>query len=409
MFPKPTYKTGGTNLRKSKSSKNDRAMVSGVSSILRKIKDKKNRKEVASDMVRQFNREGVNYNKEKFLKNSRSFQGGGRATRADSIAVLNSQLALNKFYDKEKKAGRIKPTKSSFVFGNTSGDLMNLNNQNLNFYRGNIALRNNLRSGLYDKDYKNFYNFTPQQIAKLEGQGIAMSKLSTGNKAYYRDLITPLQNLAAPFALIDSRIKPQGMIDYQYLKQDYPGGNVQVFDYDPLAITPWDMLNASQKTQRINKYGFSGTTYKNKADYIKKTTASKTPKTTTSTVNTISPKSTATTAKTTSTTIPSASTPSTSVSTTSNTVPTNTPTTLVQTPKQLPGNTPQMQRYNYMSTEDKKRAVQKYGDPSKVPTYVDLNVLRREVKDVKKSGGTISKKSQKAKLSQLYKTFKLRK
>jgi hypothetical protein len=75
MFPKPTYKTGGTNTRKP--SKNDRAMVSGVSSILRKIKDKKNRKEVASDMVNQFNREGVNYNKEKFLKNSRSYQLGG--------------------------------------------------------------------------------------------------------------------------------------------------------------------------------------------------------------------------------------------------------------------------------------------------------------------------------------------
>jgi len=77
MFPKPTYKRGGTNPSKSKPSKNDRAMVSGVSSILRKIKDKKNRKEVAGSMVNQFNREGVNYNKEKFLKNSRSFAAGG--------------------------------------------------------------------------------------------------------------------------------------------------------------------------------------------------------------------------------------------------------------------------------------------------------------------------------------------
>jgi len=72
---KPTYKTGGTTSRKP--SKNDRAMVSGVSSILKKIKDKKNRKEVAGSMVKQFNREGVSYNKEKFLKNSRSFQDGG--------------------------------------------------------------------------------------------------------------------------------------------------------------------------------------------------------------------------------------------------------------------------------------------------------------------------------------------
>ena len=73
---KPTYKTGGTKSRKP--SKNDRAMVSGVSSILRKIKDKKNRKEVAGSMVKQFNREGVVYNKLKFLKNSNSYKSGGQ-------------------------------------------------------------------------------------------------------------------------------------------------------------------------------------------------------------------------------------------------------------------------------------------------------------------------------------------
>ena len=69
--------TIGNMKKTSYKTKNDRAMVSGVSSILRKIKDRKNRKEVAGDMVNQFNREGVNYNKEKFLKNSRSFGTGG--------------------------------------------------------------------------------------------------------------------------------------------------------------------------------------------------------------------------------------------------------------------------------------------------------------------------------------------
>ena len=80
-----------------------------------------------------------------------------------------------------------------------------------------------------------------------------------------------MQNLASPFALIDSRIKPQGEVSYSSTNRDYPGGSVRVFDYDPLAITPWDMLDEKQRTQRIKTYGYSGTPYKNKEDYILKT------------------------------------------------------------------------------------------------------------------------------------------
>ena len=83
------YKKGGKV-------KNDRAMVSGVSSILRKIKDKKNRKEVAGDMVNQFNREGVNYNKEKFLKNSRSLKVGGITTKEQKLSQLYKAFKLKK-------------------------------------------------------------------------------------------------------------------------------------------------------------------------------------------------------------------------------------------------------------------------------------------------------------------------
>lgn len=81
QFGKPDYNIGlkyGYSFKDGGKVNNDKAMVSGVSGILRKIKDKKNRKEVAGDMVKQFNREGVNYNKEKFLKNSYSYKSGGQ-------------------------------------------------------------------------------------------------------------------------------------------------------------------------------------------------------------------------------------------------------------------------------------------------------------------------------------------
>lgn len=53
-------------------SKNDKAMVSGVAAILRKVKSPANRKAIAKDMVSQFNREKVEFSKESFLKRAKS-------------------------------------------------------------------------------------------------------------------------------------------------------------------------------------------------------------------------------------------------------------------------------------------------------------------------------------------------
>ena len=188
----------------------------------------------------------------------------GRATRADSLAVLNSQLALNKFYDKELKAGRLKKDKfpvppSTDRFKNTIKDL---NKENLEFYREQIKFRaknpygNN--QGTYDDQYKRIFNLTPREVKKLEEQGLIKSKSNTNNKAYYRDKITPMQNLQAPFGLIDSRIIPQGQVDYRSSDMNYPGGDVTVYDYDPLAVTPFDMLTDAQKKERVKKYGTDG-------------------------------------------------------------------------------------------------------------------------------------------------------
>jgi len=49
------------------------------------------------------------------------------------------------------------------------------------------------------------------------------------------------------------------------------GDAVDIYSYDPLSVTPWDMLSTKQKKQRINKYGVSGTPYESKQDFIEKT------------------------------------------------------------------------------------------------------------------------------------------
>jgi len=253
MFSKPTYKTGGTNTRKP--SKNDRAMVSGVSSILRKIKDKKNRKEVAGDMVKQFNREGVNYNKEKFLKNSRSFQAGGPV----------KPIYTSNFYDP-----RLWRYEDSLM-------LYTLN-------------PGPVEASLSSTDY---------EIIKRNPDEFTSKNMPIGKKNVRTKTVNGITTTEA---------------DLVYKKP------VQPIIYKP------ELKNSR---------------------YVKR----------------IEPKE-------------------------ENTTPINTPTPIVQTPRQLPVNNSQMQTYNNMSTEDKKRAVKKYGDPSKVPFQgVDVNQLRREVRTFQ-AGGT---------------------
>ena len=46
---------------------NDYQMVSGIIDILKKVKDKENRMEIARDMISQFKREGIKFDYDKFL------------------------------------------------------------------------------------------------------------------------------------------------------------------------------------------------------------------------------------------------------------------------------------------------------------------------------------------------------
>jgi len=186
------------------------------------------------------------------------------ATRQDSLAVLNSQLALNKFYERELKAGKI--TKKSFdyhgeeAFYPKAKDIQSLNKDNLDFYRDAIKLREAGRnqSGPYDEYYKKFFNLNSKQVKELEYKGLGKTKASNNNKAYYRDTITPMQNLGAPFALLDARIAPQGEVEYDPIDIRYPGGKVSVYNYDPLAVTPFDLLTDDQKKLRVKRYGTDG-------------------------------------------------------------------------------------------------------------------------------------------------------
>ena len=186
------------------------------------------------------------------------FGGPTRATASDSLAVMNSQIALNKFYENEVKQGRLKKDKkgSSVDENYLKRSLKTLNDENLKFYRDQIAYREKWKHGLADTPYEFHFDLSPSDVSKLEYQGLGKTKSGDANKQYYRDLITPMQNLVAPFALVDSRIKPRAEIRYTEVG-NYPGGNVRVYDYDPIAVKPAAMKTAADWAYMKKTYGIN--------------------------------------------------------------------------------------------------------------------------------------------------------
>jgi hypothetical protein len=180
-----------------------------------------------------------------------------KPTASDSLAVMNSQIALNKFYDNEVRKGKLKKTTVKDVFN--FRDVENLNNDNLNFYRAEIKRREQKKKGVWDDEYKSNFNLNPSDVSKLEYQGLGKTKSGDANKQYYRDLITPLQNLAAPFALVDSRIKPERKSSYIPTGggaiSNYPGGGVSVYEYDPIAVKPAAMKTPADWAYMQKTYG----------------------------------------------------------------------------------------------------------------------------------------------------------
>jgi hypothetical protein len=57
-----------TTILKEVSEQQSKDMVNGIADILRDVKDKENRREIAKRMVKKFDREGVKYDEKGFMK-----------------------------------------------------------------------------------------------------------------------------------------------------------------------------------------------------------------------------------------------------------------------------------------------------------------------------------------------------
>jgi len=76
-----------------------------------------------------------------------------------------------------------------------------------------------------------------------------------GDNFKQRELANSILNINSPMALYNSNIAPTE--HYNYLA-GYSGDKVDIFGYDPLAVTPADMLSDNEIIKRVNKHGPSG-------------------------------------------------------------------------------------------------------------------------------------------------------
>jgi hypothetical protein len=79
-------------------------MVEGIANILRRVKDKKNRKQIAKKMVEDFEEEEVEYNLDNFMRAAKLMQMGGMSIPGVNGSVVASvPMTLQSQYKKKKK------------------------------------------------------------------------------------------------------------------------------------------------------------------------------------------------------------------------------------------------------------------------------------------------------------------
>lgn len=178
--------------------------------------------------------------------------GYGTATRRDSIDVRNSAIANIKWIKQHPEYRQVTDPKSikQIKSTNTFADPTKPYLQQLEQSNKNIQTESKKK-----ENYR---------------------KVIDKNKFKQREISFGTLNPKIPPTLYDKRIQPQDMIIMEGLPKasdvypdnpDIKGTNIKAYDvvqipqYDPIAVTPWDMLTPKEQKIRIEKYGTQGTPY----------------------------------------------------------------------------------------------------------------------------------------------------
>lgn len=152
----------------------------------------------------------------------------------DSLALYNSSKALKDYYS---------PDKGYEEFNNYPIKYEDWNNTNLN------SLIN----------YNPLNHTTQEGTKKNVPLGNYYQKIND-NQYKQRENSNYIMDLNAPMTLYDRRINPQFHKTYQNKNKGILENDmVDLYNYDPIAVKPWSLMNEIEKKERLKKYGTKGT------------------------------------------------------------------------------------------------------------------------------------------------------
>jgi len=172
--------------------------------------------------------------------NTPSAQAGGQATRQDSLKLYRRAMEIEKYYNSKnyKKQDEFKVKNN--IFSNLAGVRENMENKLLD--RNYPVTSRSVQQGEW-----NDKNFTIDDFYKKVDN----------NQFTQREAYDGILDLNSPAPLYDRRINPQYLKVYNNID---PGSglfsdSVKIYEYDPVAVKPWDMLSPKEKEIRIQRYG----------------------------------------------------------------------------------------------------------------------------------------------------------
>jgi hypothetical protein len=186
----------------------------------------------------------------------------GRATAADSLDVYNRSLKIDAYYNNLRKKGWYKKPKITDVSWLTSKDLKEelkrINKETVDTY--NDQSKQDSDDSYLTKMYPN------KNIKETNLKALAEhKKLTRGTRYAMKDLYPNAIDPVAPTTVVDTRIIPKEVIDYDMrgdsndISVTPPGGSMTgLYRYDPLSVKPWNMLTDAEKKLRVKKYGTDG-------------------------------------------------------------------------------------------------------------------------------------------------------
>jgi hypothetical protein len=170
-------------------------------------------------------------------KAQKGLQYTGEPTRADSLELLNTSRMVLDYYNSKNYIAdppqylKDAPKKDSFMDETMSAHKM--------------------------------YDPTVKQLTLTGLRPVPLNEYYQpvdNNKFYQRELAYGILDTNSPMVLYDRRIQPTTIRQYGNNDLSSPiAGDIAVMGmYDPLSITPWDMLTDAEKKLRVKRFGRDG-------------------------------------------------------------------------------------------------------------------------------------------------------